>query len=370
MLYKPMNKSTRYKIATAITAAALAIGSLVSQQQKDPTNILNSDSNIQYTYVDQEGVRVWGVLDDKATLKATARTGKYRVEKTAAFYANPPVEEEIYSSTEQPLIEFPDWTQHLAFLPFVGNNYVELNWPDNRDRTARWRPAPGSVSTGSPKVTAGTLGGPICYGDNCNCFLTNSHVAGGLEGATIGEPMLQPGPYHGGTMDDKIAEVVAIVAPKKKVSNTVDAAIACWPDNSTIYPEIYGIGKVTHVAEDPQIGSVVTKCGVRTGCTLLTLKAKEVTVKIGYYTSGSKLPQMYTFTHQYLYSGVSDGGDSGSHIIAGELLLVQTEDGAFEALLFAGNGDGEVMANSAEYLFQAIPEAYFPGMQFIGEAYP
>jgi hypothetical protein len=190
-----------------------------------------------------------------------------------------------------------------------------------------------------------------------------------LEGATIGEPMLQPGPYHGSTMDDKIAEAVAIVAPKKKVSNTVDAAIACWPDNSTIYPEIYGIGKVTHVAEDPQIGSVATKCGARTGCTLLMLKAKDVTVKIGYYIQGNKLPVIYTFTHQYLYSGVSDGGDSGSNIIDGNWITTRTDDGAFQALLFAGNGEGEIMANSAEYLFQAIPGLHYPG-EFTAEAYP
>lgn len=370
-----MKIGAKTKIATVITGTVLAIGGLVSQQVKEPTRILDADPNVQYVYTDQDGTRVLGVLDDKATLKANARSGKYRVEKTSMFIMNPPMNDvagpDIDKNTAKIIKTGPDTEtippDNPTYLPIIIRK-ISKSWPSDGDLTKRWRPAPGGVSVGHPDVTAGTLGGPICYNDNCYCFLTNSHVAGALEGAQIGDPMWQPGPYHGGASDDEIAKIVAMVAPKKKVNNSVDAAIACG-DETTIYPEIYGIGKVTHIA-DVEVGEEGTKCGTRTKCSVLELVAKDVTVKIGYYTSGSKLPQMYTFVHQFLWRGVSDGGDSGGHIIEGVWITTSTDDGGLASLLFAGNDDGQVMGNDPRLVFESMPGAHYPGEAFTAEAYP
>jgi hypothetical protein len=334
--------STRSKVITAIVGTALAFGGLFSQQSKEPARILNADPNIQYVYTDAEGVRVIGVLDDKTTLKATARSGKYRVEKTTAF---------IFYGEEPP--------DNPTYLPFI-INYRALDWPANRDRSGRWRPAPGGVSIGHPDITAGTLGGHICYNGNCNCFLSNAHVMGGLNGAQIGDPILQPGPHDGGRLSngDEIGKIVAIVAPKSGINNSVDAAIACG-NETTVYPEIYGIGRVDNVFSNPQIGMTATKCGRTTGCTTLTLAAKDVTVKIGYYID--RKWKSYVFVHQMLWQGVSAGGDSGSMIVT---------DLLFDSLLFAGNDNEQVMGNDPAYILQTIPGAYLPGMRYQGLAYP
>jgi hypothetical protein len=183
---------------------------------------------------------------------------------------------------------------------------------------------------------------------------------GGLNGAQIGDPILQPGPHDGGRLSngDEIGKIVAIVEPKSGINNSVDAAIACG-NETTVYPEIYGIGRVDNVFENPQIGMTAAKCGRTTGCTTLTLVAKDVTVKINYFID--KKWKTYTFLHQMLWHGVSAGGDSGSWIVT---------DLLFDSLLFAGNDNEQVMGNDPDYIWQSIPGAYLPGMQYEGLAYP
>ncbi|MBN1535191.1 MAG: hypothetical protein JW908_00560 [Anaerolineales bacterium] len=255
-----------------------------------------------------------------------------------------------------------------VFLPAVSNG-LNMLIPDDFSRTDKWLPAWGGISIGHPDTTAGTNGGRICHLGDCNCFISNAHVMGGLEGAQIGDPIYQPGPHDGGTPEDVIGYIVAMAKPVKSKANLVDAAIACG-DETTVYSKIYGLGTVTQVYADPQAGDKATKCGRTTGCTLATLISPDTFVKVGYYTSHSKLPQMYTFIHQMLFSGVSDPGDSGSMLVAGEWVITETQFGKWEALLFAGNEDNQIMANNPVYVLEALPGAYMPGTPAETSPYP
>ena len=77
-------------------------------------------------------------------------------------------------------------------------------------RTDRWRPAPGGVSIGHYKITAGTLGVLVRDAEtNEMLILSNNHVMANSNDATRGDPILQPGPHDGGTVaEDTIAHLV------------------------------------------------------------------------------------------------------------------------------------------------------------------
>src|SRR6266498_3403770 len=77
-------------------------------------------------------------------------------------------------------------------------------------RTDRWRPAPGGVSIGHYRITAGTLG-VVARRADARMILSNNHVLAKENAASIGDPILQPGPYDGGTDRDRIATLDAFV---------------------------------------------------------------------------------------------------------------------------------------------------------------
>ncbi|GAI77722.1 unnamed protein product, partial [marine sediment metagenome] len=75
------------------------------------------------------------------------------------------------------------------------------------DRTAKWRPAPGGVSIAHKDTTAGTLGSLVRKNGEL-MILSNNHVLANVNQAQIGDPILQPGPYDGGTVEnDEIAKL-------------------------------------------------------------------------------------------------------------------------------------------------------------------
>jgi hypothetical protein len=87
------------------------------------------------------------------------------------------------------------------------------------------------------------------------------------------------------------------------------------------------------------------KCGATSGCTTLTLKALDVTIKIGYVQGRAVV--IRTFAHQMMWDGDGDPGDSGSDIVA---------DHKMASYLFAGNEDqNRVMGNDPAYILKALP---------------
>lgn len=203
-------------------------------------------------------------------------------------------------------------------------------------RSERFRPAPGGVSIGHYKVSAGTLGAVVKDKQTGEPFiLSNNHVlaniTNGYDGrAKIGDPILQPGSYdNGNEQDDVIGNLVRYIPIKpitdrfNSPTNTVDCALARPLDKKMVENSILGIGKVKGIKE-PEIGMRVVKSGRTTGITEGTIQAIDSTISV-------KLDdeQDAFFSDQVMISPLSEAGDSGS-------LILDTNQNAV-GLLFAGS---------------------------------
>jgi hypothetical protein len=213
----------------------------------------------------------------------------------------------------------------------------------------RARPAEGGYSVGHYQITAGTLGtcaydilpggttgSPPSHGVGLppqSYILSNNHVLANVNAAQIGDPILQPGPYDGGTDPaDRIATLTRFVpialeppTPRKRHRNIVDAAIAQGQFHD-LDREIYWIGYVRGWRRKSNIpvGTVVQKTGRTTNYTTGRITAINATVDVGY--GGGRVAR---FFDQIVTTNISAGGDSGS--------LVLSLDNVALGLLFAGS---------------------------------
>jgi hypothetical protein len=229
-------------------------------------------------------------------------------------------------------------------------------------RTERQRPVPGGVSVGHYKVTAGTLGCVVQdRATGARLILSNNHVFANSNDALPGDPILQPGPIDGGQVaSDMIAEldrfepiqfstepptcgwaqnyakvgnvVGKMLKSKHRVqafrsdaeaSNRIDAALARPLDGVEILDEILDIGVVDGVVP-ASLGMSVRKSGRTTALTSGHISVLETTVNIQY---GDRTAR---FEGQIVTGPMSEPGDSGSLLVAGDSLLAV-------GLLFAGS---------------------------------
>src|SRR5437016_14534636 len=95
------------------------------------------------------------------------------------------------------------------------------------DPTKRARPAPPRYSVGHPSITAGTIGARVRDALGHVYILSNNHVLANSNGASIGDPEYQPGPFDGGTSADQIATLTDFQTINfTGVNNTIHAATA------------------------------------------------------------------------------------------------------------------------------------------------
>ncbi|GBF33139.1 hypothetical protein DCCM_2236 [Desulfocucumis palustris] len=216
--------------------------------------------------------------------------------------------------------------------PPSGGNNAEL-------RKSKLRPAPPGVSIGHYKTSAGTLGAVVRGRfPGGVAILSNNHIlANGTDGrdglASVGDPILQPGPYDGGTDRDIIARL-ASYSPYKWIStqeykqgkkpepNLMDAALAIPMEPGLVDGKIMGLGPVNGTTE-PFPGMPVFKSGRSTGITSSQITAIHNTLHI------EDDKRSYLFEDQIATGSMSDNGDSGSLILAA--------DGRAVGLLFAGS---------------------------------
>jgi len=249
--------------------------------------------------------------------------------------------------------------------------------------TDRWRPAPGGVSIGHKDITAGTLG--CLVEKNGEIFiLSNNHVLANSNDATIGDAILQPGPYDGGSSTDQIAVLhdyipiqfegvdlppncdiasetvkflnfcARLLGSKVRVKayrplegpNVIDAAIAKPLSNTDVTSEINGIGRPTG-SRTPALGDHITKSGRTTGVSSGTIDQVDVTVTVQYGTL-----KLAIFEDQFISTINSDGGDSGSSILDDDRKIV--------GLLFAG-GDGSTVMSSIDYALEGFGVQVYTG---------
>jgi len=230
-------------------------------------------------------------------------------------------------------------------------------------RTDRWRPAPGGVSIGHYRISAGTLGCVVRdRATGSRLILSNNHVLANSNDATLGDPILQPGGADGGVdPQDVIARLERFVpihystAPgtcgtaaaiahlanaaaillgsqhrlqpyqfNQQASNVVDAAVARPLDDASILDEILDIGEPAGTTE-PALGMAVRKSGRTTGFTTDAITVLDATVTVSYGSGRSA-----RFENQIVTGPMSQGGDSGSLLVAGD-----TQEAV--GLLFAGS---------------------------------
>ncbi|HEX58576.1 MAG TPA: hypothetical protein ENF26_00275 [Methanomicrobia archaeon] len=216
------------------------------------------------------------------------------------------------------------------------------------NRTDRVRPVLGGISCGNPEITAGTLG--IVTGDPY--ILSAAHVLAMDEDARFlkkGTPILQPGPYDGGALEDKIGELHKYIKIRFWGSglikpNYADAAIAELTTDEYLEREALGAdNQSTYVISgtaDVSVGDAVRKSGRTTGVTQSEVVDDSATVKV-YYT-----PLKWAiFKDQILVEQpFCAGGDSGSLV---------DKNGKFIGLLFAGSEDVAVICK-AKYIIEGL----------------
>ncbi len=202
---------------------------------------------------------------------------------------------------------------------------------DEVDPTARLdRPVPIGVSTGHPDITAGTIGARVIDANNAVYALSNNHVYADINLATIGDAVIQPGTFDGGTSPaDDIGNLEAFVPIKFDGSdNVVDAAIAVssTADLGNATPAD-GYGAPSSGTASAAVNMRVMKYGRTTGQTKGRVRGINAIVNVNYGAAGTA-----RFVGQIVIGGggFSAGGDSGS-------LVVTESSAAPVGLLFAGS---------------------------------
>ncbi|HHT84607.1 MAG: hypothetical protein ACOX34_06115 [Bacillota bacterium] len=218
-------------------------------------------------------------------------------------------------------------------------------------RTGRQRPARPGLSIGHHKVTAGTFGA-VVYDVKTGepLILSNNHVlansSNGRDGrAKVGDAILQPGRYDGGTDDDVIAKLYRFVPIELEVSepdckianaaqkllnrvirrvrrnyevkferfstaaNLVDAAVARPLSRNLITDDIIDLG-VPRGTSEVMVGQRVKKSGRTSGTNEGEVKVVHATIKVSMGEIGSA-----TFIDQVLTTNMAQPGDSGSVVV-------------------------------------------------------
>jgi hypothetical protein len=202
--------------------------------------------------------------------------------------------------------------------------------------TKRYRPAFGGLSVGHKDITAGTIA-TGCY--DATPFpgippkfylLSNNHVLANSNAGQVGDAILQPGAFDGGTVaNDQIATLSRFVEVKfldgsaTPPTNEVDCALA-EVDLSELDRRIHWVGNARRVVTTPQVGLLLSKCGRTTGFTTGSIQNINATVDVNYGDGKTA-----RFVGQLITSPMSAPGDSGS--------LICDLDGGVVGLLFAGS---------------------------------
>jgi hypothetical protein len=217
--------------------------------------------------------------------------------------------------------------------------------------TGRFRPACIGISTGHPTITAGTIGCRVVDRQGNVYALSNNHVYAASNQAIIGDAVLQPGAYDGGTALDDMIGSLADFEPIDfdGGENTIDAAIAIVSEaalGNATPSDGYGMPKSTTML--PSLNMKVKKYGRTTALTKGTITGLHATVNVNYGDAG-----VARFVGQVIITGgeFSAGGDSGSLIVVDGKGKTNADDRKPVALLFAG-GINMTIANPIDAILE------------------
>ncbi len=236
-------------------------------------------------------------------------------------------------------------------------------------RTGRWRPAPGGVSIGHYQITAGTLGCIVRdRTDGTRLILSNNHVLANSNNAQPGDAILQPGPADGGSASndtighlERFCPIQFSVSPPTcslasgfasfgnylaqltgsshrvqayiaapQAANLADAAVARPVKDGDLLDEILEVGVVSGTLP-ASLGMMVRKSGRTTAFTTGEINVLDATVNVSYGAG-----KVATFENQLVAGPMSQGGDSGSLVVAANELKAV-------GLLFAGSDQSTII---------------------------
>ncbi len=264
-----------------------------------------------------------------------------------------------------PVVQLPESARVPKTIGGVKTDVVETGKVFAlQDPRQKMRPARPGVSIGHYQITAGTLGCLVQRGGQVY-ILSNNHVLANSNAGQVGDAILQPGPYDGGTSADQIGTLeqfipvgfgispspgcsplsflMGLFGPSKPMinepgNNTVDCAIAKPLSADLVNPDILNIGIPTGVGTGT-LGTPVQKSGRTTGLTTDQITQIDVTVSVDY---GGKVA---VFKNQLMAGAMSQGGDSGSAVLDMNKQVV--------GLLFAGSNTTTIM-NPIQFVLDAL----------------
>jgi hypothetical protein len=175
---------------------------------------------------------------------------------------------------------------------------------------ARVRPLKPGLSVGEVHIiTASTIGAFVRDAKGQFYLLTASTVLGGPTICELDSPVVQPGRYDGGTLDDVVGYVAKCLPFGKENPPANDVGLARLKEGVTFETAIPGIGSIRGVRE-PTLGMNVRKVGRTTGLTTGRIIQVDATVQMSYGTAG-----VFTFVDCAIADGMSAGGDSGALVV-------------------------------------------------------
>jgi len=213
----------------------------------------------------------------------------------------------------------PKWIDHAGTR--IPTDVVEIGKVVPQSNTAYIRPAPPGYSIGRALDTgeAGTFGLVVRKKGQASplYLLSNSHAIAASGFANVGDAIVQPGSYDGGTAPADTIGVLEQWVPFQYTAtgfpNLVDAAIAKLDDNVAT-AAITELGVPDGVNTDLRRGMYVQKMGRTT--TLSIALVKDVDLRVpSTYPDGSGQPARVGFADQVLVTFYSAGGDSGSPVL-------------------------------------------------------
>jgi hypothetical protein len=194
---------------------------------------------------------------------------------------------------------------------------------DPSSPTERWpRPVPIGVSVGHQDVTAGTLGCLVYQSGGCHVtefILSNNHIlANSNLGADL-NPIVQPGPYDGGTLPNDGIAALAQYEPiifSTSANNVMDAAIA-FSSSEAVRSETPpdGYGSIRTTALSATLNLPVQKYGRTSRVTTGLVTMLNATVLVDYGSGTARFVQQIIITGDN-NSPFTLGGDSGSLVVA------------------------------------------------------
>lgn len=223
-------------------------------------------------------------------------------------------------------------------------NIVVTGVIDAQPHRFRLRPAPGGVSVGHFRITAGSIAclavGRSAPRNSRLMILSNNHVLANSNGGAFGDCIVQPGPIDGGKCpQDQIATLERFVPINFSGGvNFVDCATGwAWPDR--VRPELVFLSggvpayfRISSALVAPALGMLVGKSGRTTQLTQGRITGLGATINVNYGSGRIALFQDQ-IAIQGLNGAFSAGGDSGSSI------WTWNQQRNPVGLLFAGGGN-------------------------------